>query len=335
MACPTCHGELPRSLIELPSVPISIVGVKGSGKTNLLAAGLWTLARHAGRIGLHWTDADPRFNQVLHRNESMLFMSGETVSSVVLPASDVAGTELYRSIRIGGSEELAPRPMCFVVGRLAIESRSVLHLFDNAGEHFMPDWSGGASRESKTRHLKHAKSIIVTFDPLQHRGFRERFAARGAEFGGNALEEDHQRQEILLAELIARLRRLRGLAPAEPVDVPIVIALTKADVWGAKALASWRETRPAPIEPGGEGLTQFAPWLEQVSTEAEAPLQDTAPEFVNAVRSLASRVRFVPVSALGTSPRHEGGLTSLRSSDINPRWAAAPFLAALVDAGLV
>ena len=71
VACPTCHGELPRSLIELPSVPISIVGVKGSGKTNLLAAGLWTLARHAGRIGLHWTDADPRFNQVLHRNESI------------------------------------------------------------------------------------------------------------------------------------------------------------------------------------------------------------------------------------------------------------------------
>ena len=324
MACPTCHIEFPRALIELRSNPISVVGAPGSGKTNLLASGLWGLAQRAHDFGLEVVDADPRFNTLIHRNESLLFANNDSVQDVTLPKTEVGGNELYRTVRINGTEEMVPRPSFFITRHAGTERRSVMVLYDNAGEHFLPG-STFAGSDSSTRHLERSSAIVMVFDPMQDLRFRKRYAA-----GVDAPHTSgHERQELVLTEAIARIRRLRGLDPTAPVSIPVVIALTKADAWANSALGpGWSDLKlPEGIDERREAIVTQ---LRAVDALARNALRATAPEFVNAATALAKDVWFVPVSALGTSPiRTSSGAFTLRADTIQPQWAEMPFVLAL------
>ncbi len=220
MACPNCHSEFARALVEIPSIPISIVGAPSSGKTNLLASGLWGLAQRARDFGFSIVDADPRFNASIHRNESILFSGCDPNADVTLPKTDVGGTDLYRTVRIAGVEEMVPKPSYYIVSHDDNDRQSVMVLYDNAGEHFLPG-SRVAGSESATRHLERSSAIIMVFDPLQDMRFRKRYGASA----DTEIAAGHQRQELVFAEAIARIRRLRGLASTTPIDIPVIIAL--------------------------------------------------------------------------------------------------------------
>jgi len=321
IACPACHIEMPRAMLELRQVPVSVVGAVGSGKTNLLASGMWGLAQRAADFGLQVVDADPSFNTTIHRNESMLFMGVDPSMDVTLPKTEEGGSDLYRTVRVGGTEEMVPKPAFFITKRAGAPQRSVMVLYDNAGEHFMP----GAFRgnvASSTRHLERSRSIVMVFDPLQDRRFRAQFAAghEAPHTGG------HERQELVFTEAISRVRRLRGLDPSSPVSIPIVIALTKADVWADAALGKdwWR--LGAAADP-----VALAADLRAVSDRCLAVVGGLAPEFAAAANALAEDLWFVPVSALGSSPmRGANGRFHLPASAIRPRWAEMPFVLSLL-----
>jgi hypothetical protein len=321
IACPTCHIEMPRAMLELAQVPISVVGAPGSGKTNLLASGMWGLAQRAADFGFQMVDADPAFNTTIHRNESMLFMGVDPSTDVTLPKTEEGGSDLYRTVRVAGVEEMVPRPAFFITNRIGASRRSVMVLYDNAGEHFMPGAFRGNFATS-TRHLERSRSIVMVFDPLQDQRFRAKFAA-----GHSAPHAaGHERQELVFTEAIARVRRLRGLDPSAPVTIPIVIALTKADVWADAALGSewWRLGASADSE-------RLVAELKALSEKCRAVIRTIAPEFSSAVATLAEEVWFVPVSALGTSPaRGLDGRFHLRAADIRPRWAEMPFVLSLL-----
>lgn len=324
IACPRCHIEFPRALLELRQIPISVVGAPGSGKTNLLASGMWGLAQRAADFGLEIVDADPRFNALLHRNESLLFATRDPSADVTLPKTDVGGNDLYRSVRIGGQTETLTKPSYFVTRHKDETRRSVMVLYDNAGEHFLPD-SQFAGAEIATRHLERSSAIVTVFDPLQDARFRDRFAdGFDAPHTGR-----HERQELVLTEAIARVRRLRSLDPTAPIPIPLIIALTKADVWADKALgADWSELDlPDALIPRRKRLIAKLQEVDQLAREA---LRETAPEFLNAANILAQKVIFVPASALGTSPtRDADGHFKLRAADVRPRWAEMPFVLAI------
>jgi len=323
IACPHCHGELPRALLELPHLPVSIVGAQQSGKTNLLAAGLWKMAQNASRWGLVWTDADPRFNEVLHRNESMLFGVEQGDTIVTLPKTDVSGNDLYREVTIHGVVEIAPRPSFFIVGDQGSSRQMLVELFDNAGEHFVPDHRS-SRYEASTRHLQHSLALLVSFDPLQHVAFRQRHAPQHSVVGAR-----HQRQDVVFSEMVARVRRMRGLSPSAPITLPVIVALTKADVWGAQALGDvWNDHT---VLDRGETVPfcEVIALAERVSGCAKQMLSEVAPEFVHAVDNLASKAWFLPVSALGSSPQLIDGVSALQASMVRPRWAELPFAVVL------
>ena len=324
IACPHCHIEFPRALMEIRSTPISIVGAPGSGKTNLLASGMWGLARRAADFGMEVVDADPRFNATLHRNESLLFATQDPSADVTLPKTDLGGNEIYRTVRINGQTELLPRPAYFIARHAEEDRRSVLVLYDNAGEHFMPG-SQSAGAESSTRHLERSTAIIIVFDPLQDARFRKRFAP---DFD-SPYNSGHERQELVLTEAIARVRRLRSLDPAAPIDIPIVIALTKADAWAPKAIDyNWSEL-DLPVSLASRRKRIIAR-IREADTASREALTETSPEFINAANALAERVTFVPASALGCSPsRDSDGAFRLRAADIRPQWAEMPFVLAI------
>ncbi|NBX32444.1 MAG: hypothetical protein EBR07_06880 [Planctomycetes bacterium] len=285
---------------------------------------MWGLARRAADFGMEVVDADPRFNATLHRNESLLFATQDPSADVTLPKTDLGGNEIYRTVRINGQTELLPRPAYFIARHAEEDRRSVLVLYDNAGEHFMPG-SQSAGAESSTRHLERSTAIIIVFDPLQDARFRKRFAP---DFD-SPYNSGHERQELVLTEAIARVRRLRSLDPAAPIDIPIVIALTKADAWAPKAIDyNWSEL-DLPVSLASRRKRIIAR-IREADTASREALTETSPEFINAANALAERVTFVPASALGCSPsRDSDGAFRLRAADIRPQWAEMPFVLAI------
>jgi hypothetical protein len=293
LACPTCHAEFPRAMLESDSRFLSVVGAPGSGKTCLLGAASWSLRAYAGEYGCSWVDVDPRMNTLLHGYESGLFVTGVKGYSKP-PKTEVSGSDLYNQLRVGGKLQITPKPMYFRVG-LRMEGSTVLTLYDNAGEHFLP---GPDNLDPvHTQHLGRADGLIFVFDPTQAR------AAGGV-----------SRQELILIEAMARVRRYRGRDQGARIDTPLCVALTKADVWGREVgldLAS------RPVRAGGQ-VGVDTERLEAVSQLAEKHFHVSAPELKQSIDAFSERVTWIPCSALGADPDR-----------VSPQWAEVPFLTAL------
>jgi len=138
----------------------------------------------------------------------------------------------------------------------------------------------------------------------------------------------------VFSTVVSQLRRLRGLSAVEPIPVPVIVALSKADVWGASVLgADWdslvsRRGAIGSLDVLLEGATRMSRALRDV-------LAQVAPEFVGSVEALTNRAWFVPVSALGTDPKIDAeGNSVLRTSDVRPVWAEVPFALALTVAAV-
>jgi hypothetical protein len=297
IACPACHGEMPRALLESDARFVSVVGAPGSGKTCLLGAASWSLRTYAKDYGCTWVDVDPRMNTLLHGYESGLFLAGPGGVKRP-PKTEVSGSSLYNQITVGGKVQITPKPMFFRVG-LRMQGSTVLTLYDNAGEHFLP---GPDNLEPlHTRHLGRADALIFVFDPTQ---------ARAA--GGTS------RQELVLIEAMARIRRYGGLDQRARIRTPLIVALTKADTW-AGDLGVDLSRRPM-AEAGQVGVD-----IEQLRSTAERAVvkfRETAPELIQSISAFSENVLWVPCSALGGD-----------TQQVQPQWAEVPFLVAL-DAAL-
>ena len=303
LACPRCRLELPRAMLEMGAGIVSVVGSPGAGKSHLLASAAWGLRRQGSTLGIEISDAEPRMNARLHAAENALFAGTSGSRATRLPKTETSGGEGYRSVRIDGRDETVPSPFVFVVRSVTSPAAErVLVLYDNAGEHFLP----GADQATRpvTRHLGRSEAIVFVLDPTQDAGFRG-VTGLGSTSGGTA------RQDIVLAEMAARVRHHRGRRSDAPVDVPLVVALAKADLWA----------QAAGIDLGREpllGQAIDAGHLRAVDRTLRELCTRGAPEFMAAMRAGFERSLLVPCSALGPE-----GATS-----IEPRWAAVPFVAA-------
>ena len=346
VACPRCRIEFPRAMIELPSTFISVVGAPGCGKSHLLAAMTWGLRRERARAGACMVDTEPKLNARLHRDENILFGAPDSNEPVRLAKTEIAGDALlYRTVRIKGKDETLPLPLIFTlhVGAGAnvghstrtdamgvkvrgeklddkletVESTSpgasLVVLYDNAGEHFLP--GADESAQPVTRHLSQSRAILFVFDPTQDPRFRA--ATRMPESGGVNI-----RQDLVLTETFARVRHHRSRHAADTLDVPLVLVLSKADAWSVGAHI---DLNVEPYLPQG-GLDFAA--LKKMDGALRPLLQRACPEFMSAVRAATSRVLIVPCSALGPRASSVVG-AGVRASDIHPQWASVALLTVL------
>ena len=352
VACPRCRIEFPRAMIELPSTFISVVGAPGCGKSHLLAAMTWGLRRERARAGACMVDTEPKLNARLHRDENILFGAPDSNEPVRLAKTEIAGDALlYRTVRIKGKDETLPLPLIFTlhveaganVGHSTrtdamgvkvrgeklddkletVESTSpgasLVVLYDNAGEHFLP--GADESAQPVTRHLSQSRAILFVFDPTQDPRFRA--ATRMPESGGVNI-----RQDLVLTETFARVRHHRSRHAADHLDVPLILVLSKADAWSAGAKI---DLSVEPYLPNG-GLDFAA--LKKMDRALRPLLESACPEFMTAVRAASSRVLIVPCSALGpcaTSIPGAGALqgAGVRPSEIYPQWASVALLTTL------
>jgi len=352
VACPRCRIEFPRAMIELPSTFISVVGAPGCGKSHLLAAMTWGLRRERARAGACMVDTEPKMNARLHRDENILFGAPDSNEPVRLAKTEIAGDALlYRTVRIKGKDETLPLPLIFTLhvgaganvghsrstdamgakvrgdnlddtletDQSTIPGASLVVLYDNAGEHFLP--GADESAQPVTRHLSQSRAILFVFDPTQDPRFRA--ATRMPESGGVNI-----RQDLVLTETFARVRHHRSRHAADHLDVPLILVLSKADAWSAGAKI---DLSVEPYLPNG-GLDFAA--LKKMDRALRPLLESACPEFMTAVRAASSRVLIVPCSALGpcaTSIAGAGALqgAGVRPSEICPQWASVALLTTL------
>lgn len=303
LACPRCRQEFPRAMLEVPAGIVSVVGSPGAGKSHLLASAAWCLRRQGATLGIEVVDAEPRLNARLHAAENMLFAASSASRATRLAKTETSGGDGYRAVRVEGREETVPSPFVFQVHAVGSERDDrLLVLYDNAGEHFLPG-SDEATRPV-TRHLGRSEAIVFVLDPTQDAGFR---AAAGLPEGAGLVA----RQDVVLAEMAARVRHHRGRRTDEPVDVPLVVAMAKADLWARVAGLDLAD------EPFVAGAVD-ADRLREAHRALASLCERASPEFMAAMRAGFERSLLVPCSALGPDG----------SGPILPRWAAAPFVAA-------
>ena len=345
VACPRCRIEFPRAMIELPSAFISVVGAPGSGKSHLLAAMTWGLRRERARAGAFMVDTEPKLNARLHRDENILFGAPDSTELVRLAKTEIAGDALlYRTACVKGKDETLPLPLIFTLHlgaqsaediassqldniQPATHGASLVVLYDNAGEHFLP--GADESAQPVTRHLSQSRAIVFVFDPTQDPRFR---AAVGMSENGGA----NIRQDLVLTETFARVRHHRSRHAADDLDVPLILVLSKADAWSKAANI---DLSVEPYLPSG-GLDFAA--LKKMDHALRPLLEGACPEFMTAVRAASSRVLIVPCSALGPCATADVGAdigadigvgvtrgVGVRPSQIRPQWASVALLASL------
>jgi hypothetical protein len=332
LACPKCHLPVPRLLLESDPLFLSILGAPGCGKSFFLTSLTWALRRVLPqRFGLSFTDADTVSNRVLNEYEEAVFLNSE--ADRLVPLADLIRKtelqgELYDSILDGDQTIRYPRPFLFRLeaqargtGDRAASFSRVLCLYDNAGEHFLAGQDSTAA--PVTKHLGQSQLLLFLYDPTQDERFR-RVLAQAAPGTPAPPGRASSRQELVLLEASARVRRYTGLDSRAKYARPLIVAVTKSDVWchmlsGITGDGPWGGGPPAALDVAR---------VESCSQQLRALLHRACPEFVTAAEDFAQSVTYIPVSALGkkAEPDPRTGKQAIRPRDIKPHWITVPLL---------
>jgi len=335
LACPRCHLSLPRALLEMESLFLSILGAPFSGKSYFLTAMTWRLRqRLSSEFRLSFGDADPVANQILSDYEGALFLNSQDDQLVSLRKTEKEG-DLYESVRFGERTVWYPRPFVFTVQpepdhpasqRMRPLSRAVC-LYDNAGEHFLP--GGELPHSPATQHLALSSVLLFLFDPTQHPRFREVCRDYSDDPQFDQQQWIHRQDQVLL-EAAHRIRSVTGLPQNARDPRPLIVIVTKYDAWWSLAKFQPLESNWV-VRPHSSGLCGlYVDGLQMISQQMREILMEYSPELVAAAEGFSEDVIYVPVSALGHGPERDAtGALGVRPRDIDPMWAEVPMLYAL------
>ncbi len=336
LACPACHLPVPRILIELTPLFISIIGAPSSGKSYFFASSIWETRKRLRAFHINFMDADPVANQIITDYEKKLFLSDRPEQFVAIPKTEEDG-ELYQMVDYGTRQELFARPFVFAMqpgpSHPVMTQRNdvrrvsrALCLYDNAGEHFQPKLE--SERSPATDHLALSEALIYVFDPLQHAGFRNQCRQISSD---PQLHTDFQtfRQDVVIIEAAKRIRQKANLAQHERFDRPLIVVVNKYDVWRA-LMPKYDLQKIAPYRLANDGFMAInRSMIDEVSSEVRRILLENAPEVVAAVENFCDDVTFIPASPQGCSPELDQGLLGVRPNQISPIWSDVPLLYAI------
>lgn len=345
LACPNCYLTVPRPFFEMEPLFLSIFGAPASGKSYFLAAMTWELRKTLpSAFAVSFADADPVLNRIVNEYEESLFSNKQPDALVPLTnlirKTEEQG-ELYDMVSFGAQTVSYPRPFVFSMHPQtghpnvlkADRLGRVVCLYDNAGESFQPGKDSSAN--PVTRHMAQSRVLMFAFDPTQDSRFRKRCDDRLGPSSTSKLS----RQEPILQEAAARIRRFTGLKQTERHPRPLVVILTKADLW-SHLLGEDSPAEPWKLVQAGVvgNQTMTTPFhafdtgaVERRSQLTRNLLVKVCPEIVNAAESFASHVVYIPASAVGwqTSLDSRSGALSIRPEDTAPHWVTVPYLYAL------
>lgn len=337
IACPHCHLQIPRSMLEFQEFPVALLGAPSSGKSFFLGAMTWTLRAILPQyLNLTFDDADASANVIVNEYEQSLFMSegdGVVPLDQVIHKTREAGA-LYKTVRYADHRARYSAPFSFsmvpTVGHARYRDRSQLGrtvlLYDSAGEHFQLD--KGQDSDSITRNMAGSAALLYTFDPTQDVQFKRYLRRTGVDVA----EKRSRSQVPILQEAATRIRRFSGLKQSQKTTQPLIVVLTKCDAWVNKT--TMPEEDPPLIDLGNGLRTLDLVAVSRVSSRMRDTLLEICPQLVTAAEGFSEHVYFVPVSAVGSHCRSQEDAPAqspygIAMHEIEPFWVSVPFLLSL------
>jgi hypothetical protein len=336
IACPKCHLTVPRVLVDMAPVFLSILGIPSCGKSYFLASMTWQLRQMLPRLfRIGFADADPVSNEILNHYERQQFFNPDREAVVKLDKTEEQGY-WYDSVRYGDQTVNYPRPFLFSLQPMsghprfeqASEVARVLCMYDNAGESFQPGRDTASS--PVTRHLARSQVLFYLFDPTQDPRFRAACAGKSNDPQMANKAAQVYRQDVVLHEAANRVRKFTGLKHGERHNRPLIMVVTKYDAWSA--LLPGALDSP-PYKQPKQGDISALDWDRVMATSKQVQdlLYQHWPEIASGAEGFANEVIYVPVSATGCSPIVDGGgaIRGMRPCDIKPMWVEVPMMVAL------
>lgn len=262
-------------------------------------------------------DASAPVTRHLGRSDALIFVYDPTQDSRFLPAQKRATTaESSRSAQKSSGNATSRTETA-----QESDSRRKIERSDSF------DASGGAFGFA----LEDAPNAVET--EMENAPKTEEIAAK-IESAPNAFDGgvSNVRQELVFSETIKRVRENLGIDYRSKYEKPLIVVLSKFDVWrDAVSDVSFRE--PWARTPKGAPFF-LIDRVRGVSDATRRLLQDYLPELVAQAEDFARDVVYLPVSATGESPFFDENAAEWRfdSEKFQPIWAEVPLLYALASA---
>lgn len=302
LACQTCHSALPPHFGDVPSPLFGIVGVRGSGKTVLLAVlcgELESIADKRFGAAVHTViekQKDETFNLLrsyydeMNRNNGIL----PPATNPIIRGNDTPAVLAWRK-NLGAS-----------VGFLSFN--------DASGEELL---SQASMRER--RYIGTTDGLILLLDPFGFPNFP----------GRSRFTNELTRPMDVLAPLVVILREEEQLSVKKKLRRPLAVVLTKLDSFWNDGDSTGTLRRPEPDAPGFDEYESidFHHYLQGLIDDwGGGPVLTTLEQNFNTFR-------FFAVSALGTEPDYDS--STVQASQINSRRVAEPLLWLMFKHGVI
>jgi hypothetical protein len=300
--CPLCGADLPRTALQTPNLPFSIIGVSNSGKTNYITVMLHELSRESGlRLALG------------HQNTATLDHQNENYKRIYedhVPPDSTAGGESM--------------PQIWYIKNLHKKRGNTVPtytftIFDGAGE----DHENNLDPNSAVcRYIQTSKAIIITLDPLILSNIRE----------GNIVDENDMRNSLAGGEseyknavdvvnrLADYIKTARGIDTRKLLKIPVAVVLTKFDTvkksFGSNALITSSSMN---VRDGRISMEEIRQVDEEIRNWLNKIREDS---FIDALASHFKEFYFFGVSSYGEPPKNAAKL----SEHIHPHRVLDPIL---------
>lgn len=345
MACPRCHLAIPQALLEAKCRFLSVLGAPASGKSYFLGSMIWQTRKVLLQdFGYSFGDAHPEFNKVVNSYEEALFLNPRRDKEIpvgeLIPKTQFTGNLLYDQVNLGDQTLQLPKPFLFEykIPNPGRDPRTrLLCLYDNAGESFLAGSEDANAREV-TKHLAQSSALFFVFDPLQDPRFVDALKEADPSISRESFPEISHRQETILREASTRIRRYLSLGADVRHKNPLVVVVGKYDIWWnllpeAKQTEWIRHSRREGHSDGNDpGISLAA--IQRISDQLRDLLARLCPELVGTADFFSETVLFLPVSALGQTPKirqggdnnHNRPTSMIRPKDIKPFWVELPLI---------
>jgi hypothetical protein len=240
-------------------------------------------------FGVTFQDSDPTGNAPVNDMRKALF-GAQTPAQAKLAKTVFEGA-MYERLPRQGRMVALPRPFVYT---LASEDKTreqcALIFYDNAGEHFQPGVN--IVEQPGAQHVASAAGIIFLFDPFNSPEFRRSIR----ETKDPQLEKPVvDQQDIILAEMRARIQMIRNLRSGETINTPVAFVVGKSDVW-------LQLLNGVPIrDPLRDGKLDKTALVENSNTVRQLAYR-LCPAAVANAEALSTNVMFFAASAFGHTP---------------------------------
>jgi hypothetical protein len=283
--CPSCGGTIPKTALETPNLPFSIVGVSNSGKTNYITVMLHELGKFS----------DPKLRLALgHLTRDTLDHQTENYRRIyeehTRPESTRAGEN---------------KPQIWSIKNLQKKRGNdcptyTFTIFDGAGE----DHENNLDASSTVcRYINASSAIILAIDPLVLSNIRK---VVDPDVMRNSLAGDigtQKNAQDVINSVATYIKTARGLKTTQILNIPVAVVLTKFDTvinhksFGPQALIKEKSLNIHNGKIDESGLKQVHDeiqfWLEDIGEGA----------FIAAIESHFKEFHFFGVSSYGNPPK--------------------------------